>query len=261
VLTLESGPARLVIAPEKGGRVVTFTVDGLDLLVTPDADDHNFGCFPMVPWAGRVRHGSFDFEQQRYQLPLNNPPHAIHGTARDHPWQEDGEGVISASLDPPWPLGGRVVPRFAVAPDALHLTMEVHAADGPMPVSCGWHPWWSRNAGRGEQLTVDLDADAMYARDEDGIPIGELAPIGPHPSDDCFTKLGNRPAVLRWSGAISVTLETTCPCVVVFDEPEHAICVEPQSGPPDAFNLGPTVVRPGEPLVATASWSWKLENG
>ena len=101
----------------------------------------------------------------------------------------------------------------------------------------------------------------MYARDEDGIPTGELAPIGPHPWDDCFTKLGDRPAVLRWPGAISVTLETSCPCVVVFDEPEQAICVEPQSHPPDAFNLGPTVVRPGEPLVATASWSWKLENG
>jgi aldose 1-epimerase len=46
----------------------------------------------------------------------------------------------------------------------------------------------------------------------------------------------------------------------VFDEPEHAICVEPQTGPPDAFTLDPVVVRPGEPLVATATWSWQLEN-
>jgi aldose 1-epimerase len=271
VLTLESGAARLVVAPERGGRIMALSVDGLDLLVTPDVDDHNFGCFPMAPWAGRIRHGSFDFDGQRYQLPLNNPPHAIHGTARDHPWQEDGEGVISASLDHPWPFGGRVVQRFGLAPDALHLTMEVHAAGESMPVSCGWHPWWSRNTARGEPLQVDLEVGAMYQKDEDGIPDGSLvaitAPGGtpvPDPFvsyDDCFTQLGDRPAVLRWPGAISVTLETSCPCVVVFDEPEHAICVEPQSHPPDAFNLGPTVVRPGEPLVATASWSWKLENG
>jgi len=102
---------------------MALSVDGLDLLVTPDVDDHNFGCFPMAPWAGRIRHGSFDFEGQRYQLPLNNPPHAIHGTARDHPWSEDGEGVISTPLEPPWPFGGRVVQRFSLAPDALHLTM------------------------------------------------------------------------------------------------------------------------------------------
>ena len=259
MLTLESGPARLEVSPETGGRIVSLRVDDLDLLVTPDVDDHNYGCFPMAPWAGRVRHGSFDFEGQRFQLPLNNPPHAIHGTVRDHPWKEDGEAVISAPLGPPWPFAGLVVQHFGLAPDALHLTMEVHAADEAMPVSCGWHPWWSRHAGRGEPLHVDLDADAMYQRDEDGIQTGELVPVGPHPWDDCFTGLGDRPAVLRWPGALTVRLETSCRCVVVFDEPQRAICVEPQTGPPDAFNLGPTIVRPGEPLVATATWAWQVE--
>jgi aldose 1-epimerase len=260
VLTLESGSARLVVAPEQGGRIMALSVDGLDLLVTPDVDNHNFGCFPMAPWAGRIRHGSFDFEGQRYQLPLNNPPHAIHGTARDHAWREDGEGLISAPLEPPWPFGGRVVQRFSLAPDALQLTMEVHAADAPMPASCGWHPWWRRGAQRGDRLAVELHAQAMYRRDDDGIPNGELVRPGPHPWDDCFTHLGDPPAVLHWPGAATVTLETSCPCVVVFDEPEHAICVEPQSHPPDAFNLGPAVVRPGAPLVVTATWSWQIDN-
>jgi galactose mutarotase-like enzyme len=36
VLTLESGAARLVVAPERGGRIMAISVDGLDLLVTPD---------------------------------------------------------------------------------------------------------------------------------------------------------------------------------------------------------------------------------
>jgi aldose 1-epimerase len=260
VLTLESGPARLAVAPEMGGRIVAFTVGGLDLLVTPNVDGHNFGCFPMAPWAGRIRHGTFDFEGQRHQLPLNKPPHAIHGTVRDHPWRVDG-GVTSVPLDPPWPFGGRVVQRFALDHDALRLSMEVHAGDRPMPASCGWHPWWSRRVGRGEPLTVELAAGAMYERDREGIPTGALVPLGPHPWDDCFTRLGRPPAVLRWPGVIVLTLDTSCSCVVVYDEPEHAICVEPQTAPPDTFNLGPAVVRPGEPLVATATWSWQLENG
>jgi len=169
--------------------------------------------------------------------------------------------VMSTPLEPPWPFGGRVVQRFSLAPDALYLTMEVHAADGPMPASCGWHPWWRRRTQRGGQLAVDLHAQAMYRRDGDGIPNGELVAPGPHPWDDCFTRLGDPPAVLQWPGAATVTLETSCPCVVVFDEPEHAICVEPQSHPPDAFNLGPAVARPGEPVVATTTWSWQVENG
>jgi galactose mutarotase-like enzyme len=45
---------------------------------------------------------------------------------------------------------------------------------------------------------------------------------------------------------------------VVFTEPPHAVCVEPQCGPPDAFNLGHgfVVVEPGEPLVHTMTWRW-----
>jgi aldose 1-epimerase len=101
----------------------------------------------------------------------------------------------------------------------------------------------------------------MYKRDREGIPTGELVPVGPHPWDDCFTRLGEPAVVLRWPGAIMLTLDTSCSCLVVYDEPEHAICVEPQTGPPDAFNLSPRVVRPGEPLVATATWSWHFENG
>src|SRR4030081_2053998 len=109
---------------------MALRVDGLDLLVTPDVDDHDFGCFPMAPWAGRIRHGSFDFEGQRYQLPLNNPPHAIHGTAPP-PGREGGAAAAAPPLDPPWPFGGRVVQRFALDGDALRMTMEVHA-DRPM---------------------------------------------------------------------------------------------------------------------------------
>ncbi len=42
---------------------------------------------------------------------------------------------------------------------------------------------------------------------------------------------------------------------MIFDRREHALCVEPQSGPPDIFNgerfdVEPMVLRPGEALFA-----------
>ena len=46
--------------------------------------------------------------------------------------------------------------------------------------------------------------------------------------------------------------------VVVFDALSHAVCVEPQSGPPDALRLTPVVVEPGLPLVAEATFRWHL---
>ena len=53
----------LLLAPEEGGRIAQLTVRGRDLLVPGRAGDHPmlWGSFPMVPWAGRLRHGRFRF--------------------------------------------------------------------------------------------------------------------------------------------------------------------------------------------------------
>jgi galactose mutarotase-like enzyme len=269
VLELRAGSAVVVVDERHGGRLERLLVAGRDLLVPPDVDDHNYGAFPMAPWAGRIRHGRFRFDGVDYELPCNKPPHAIHGIARDRRWRVDDTGpaaaTLSVALDAPWPFGGRVVQHVALATDALHLTMEVHAADRPMPATCGWHPWWNRiPTPTTAPLEVELHADAMYRRDDEDIPTGEVVPISPPPWDDCFTRLGTPAAVLRWPDAETATLDTDCPCLVVFTEPEHAICVEPQSGPPDAFNLDldpPPVVTPDAPLVVHATVRWSGPTG
>lgn len=262
MVELRSGPARLVLDEVRGGRIERLVVDGSDLLVPPEVDERNYGAFPMAPWAGRIRHGRFTFDGTEVTLPCNAPPHAIHGIARDHRWRVDAatptEARISVALGDPWPFGGHVVQRAVLTPDAVALTMEVHAADRPMPATCGWHPWWNRvPAPDAEPLEVELHADRMYVRDAEGIPTGELGPVRPPPWDDCFTDLGQPVAVLDWPAARTATIQTDCRCVVVFTEPEHAICVEPQSGPPDAFNLDAPVVHPGAPLVVHATVSWR----
>jgi len=260
---LTAGRARVVVDAAGGGRIDRLTVDGLELLVPPEVNDHNHGAFPMAPWAGRVRAGRFEFEGVMHQLPLNKPPHAIHGTVRDQRWTVDRSDAISVTLSvalsDPWPFMGRVVQQLVLAPDSLALTMEVHA-EQRMPASCGWHPWWSRNLEPADApgLEVELHADEMYARDDAGIPTGALVPIVGPPWDDCFTALGLPAAVVHWPGVASVAIETDCDCMVVFTEPEHAVCVEPQSGPPDELNLAQHVVTPDAPLVVHTTWRWSL---
>jgi galactose mutarotase-like enzyme len=265
VLELRAGTSRVVLDEIHGGRIERLVVGGRDLLVPPDVDDRNYGAFPMAPWAGRVRHGQFSFDEGDYRLPCNHPPHAIHGIARDRRWRVDessgSSARMSVRLDAPWPFGGHVVQRFDLGASELALAMEVHAADRPMPASCGWHPWWYRTPPDAPSpVELELHADSMYARDEEGIPTGELVGVRPPPWDDCFTRLGSPAAVLRWPGTVTVRVETDCSCVVVFTEPEHALCVEPQSGPPDAFNLGDAaIVSPGTPLVARATFRFAAE--
>lgn len=262
MLALEAGAARVVIDPEGGGRIERLDVDGLMLLVPPEEDERNHGAFPMAPWAGRIADGRFTFEGVEHQLPLNKPPHAIHGIARDRRWRVEQEtatgAVLSVSLNDPWPFGGRVVQRLDLSPDELALTMEVHAGDSAMPAACGWHPWWHRRLARGDAVELELHATQMYERAGD-IPTGDLVPVTSPPWDDCFTDLGSPASVLRWPGAATLTIETDCPCVVVYTEPEDALCVEPQSGPPNEVNLAPRVITPDAPLVVHATFRWAID--
>ena len=51
-------------------------------------------------------------------------------------------------------------------------------------------------------------------------------------------------------------IESTCAFWVVFTERRHAVCLEPQTAPPDALNHEPFVVEPGRPLVAECIMKW-----
>jgi aldose 1-epimerase len=96
----------------------------------------------------------------------------------------------------------------------------------------------------------------MYERDEFGIPTGALVEPVEGPWDDCFVNV--EPVVLHYDRAVapSVRVESDCDHWVVYDMPTDATCVEPQSGPPDAFNLHAHVVDPDTPLRRTMTISW-----
>src|SRR5947207_12396387 len=112
MLELLNGTARVTVLPENGGRISSFSVDGLELLRTPDDDPGgtHWGCFVMAPWAGRTRDGRFTFGGLAHQLERNSGAHAIHGTVRDRPWSvdevDDRRIRMRCEFGPAWPFAG-----------------------------------------------------------------------------------------------------------------------------------------------------------
>ncbi|OGO57758.1 MAG: hypothetical protein A2Z32_06015 [Chloroflexi bacterium RBG_16_69_14] len=259
-LRLSASGVEAIIDLAAGGRVASLVVEGRQLLKTEGYGPFAWGSFPMAPYAGRVRGGTFGFDRRTIQLPIAMPPHAIHGTVYDRLWSVLGDGAITTELGPDWPFAGRVVQRFELAADHLACRLELHA-DEPMPASIGWHPWFLRRlTDVPEELRLDLEAGSMYVRDTDGIATAERVAPPPGPWDDCFTDL-RRPPVLRWPGFLELTIESDCEDWVVYTAPEDALCVEPQTAPPDALNRDPVVVQPGRPLVAEMTWRWRSRAG
>jgi aldose 1-epimerase len=256
VLVLEVGDVRAVVRPQDGGRLGSVVVAGRELLVTDrEPGPMWWGAYPMAPWAGRVRYGRFSFAGLEHQLPLGMPPHAIHGVVYDRPWRVVDATTIAIDLDGRWPFRGKVTQRFVLDEDGLEVTMTLEAEE-PMPVSIGWHPWFRRVLEPGDDpVVLDFVADEMLVRDAEGLPSGRRMPPSGGPWDDAFTGISRGP-VLAWPGRLRLALTSSCAWWVVYSEPDHAICVEPQSAPPDALNVAPEVVRPGSPLTHVMRWRW-----
>ena len=263
-IVLTSEGTTLTVDPATGGRIASLVVGGHELLVTDGHGPLWWGCYPMAPFAGRIRDGRFHFRDRGYELPLSMPPNAIHGTVLDRQWQvtfrSDDRVELESGFGPDWPFRGRVSQIVALVPGGLEATLTVEATDA-MPVVLGWHPWFRREID-GAPAELDFEARWMYARDAAGLPTGATIPPTPRPWDDAFTDLVIPPR-LTWPGILRLDIRSTAPFWVVFDERDDAICVEPQTGPPDAFNLAaavgvdPPIAGPDRPVTVAMAWRWQ----
>src|SRR3954451_18391486 len=107
-VVLAAGPATVAIDPERGGRLSSLRVDGLELLVGAGDSDLDWGCYPMAPFAGRGGDGRFRSAGGEHELERTLPPHAIHGTVFDHAWKvdhaEETDAVLVTDLGDRWPF-------------------------------------------------------------------------------------------------------------------------------------------------------------
>lgn len=237
---LRNDRVRAEIDPSLGARLRQLTIDGHDLL-GPD------GCFPMVPWAGRVRDGRVTINGRTAQLPVSADGNAIHGLGRKEEWQQVGDGVYQCALGAPWPTAGTAELRYTLLEDGVRI--ELTWDDGTeLPCSIGLHPWFRRRLDTGDDVVLDLAPEAMVERGDDALPTGRLIdpPAGPY--DDCFRLTAD--PVLTWPGALSLRLSASTNWWVVFTERENLVCVEPQTAPPDVFD------HPS--LQPTGSWPHRM---
>jgi aldose 1-epimerase len=260
VLSLRVGDAALTIDPVEGGRFASLVVSGHELLVTEGPSQIEWGSYLMAPFAGRIRDGRFTFRGQDYQLETNLPPNAIHGTVFNRPWEVTAQTAeraeLATDLGPGWPFRGRVTQTVVLRPDGLDALLALEA-DEPMPAWFGWHPWFRREVS-GVNAELEFTAEQMYERGPDGLPTGRLVPPSPRPWDNAFVGV-RAPIRLTWPGVLSLELSSTAGVWVAYDERPYAICLEPQTAPPDAVNLNTVkvpIAEPGHPLSMSMSWRW-----
>lgn len=261
-ITLTVADVAVRISSRLGGRISGLAVGGTELLRQGDS----YGSFPMAPWCGRLRDGRFAVDSVTHQLPLNSAPHAIHGTTRSGAWEvvdaSETHATLIQALAEPWPYAGRVRQRFELSEHALAIGMEIWSDSERFPAQAGWHPWFLRRP-RPDNADVRIAFDPAWQeeRGADHLPTGQRIPPRPGPWDDCFAMPTGVDVTLDWPELLRLRIRSPEQWVVIYDEPEQAVCVEPQSGPPNGLNTMPRFVTPENPLRVETMWTWERPVG
>jgi aldose 1-epimerase len=145
-------------------------------------------------YANRIANGAFTLDGRTYRLPINNPPHSLHGGSRGSCFvvfdaRQLGPAAVEMTYTYgdgeegyPANLASRVV--YAVTEDnALDIAYEA-TADKPTVVNFTSHIFFNL-AGRGDVLEHELMINARHFTPTDStlIPTGELRPVAGTPYD------------------------------------------------------------------------------
>lgn len=236
----------------QGGRISSLKWHGFEFALSYHENPMNWGWFAMVPWAGRIDKGLIkDRDGKQFVLPTQwDPPHAEHGYGFISSWHSTGPN--SSRLDMPSPYA----PAFAeqmieVDRDSVKWSLDYFANGCTLPAWIGFHPWIPKQIREGSNAELTFSPEKMLKQGEDGIPTGELVNIRPRPWDHAFFGV-TTPPIIRWGNTAQLEITSSVPWWVVYDEDPLAICVEPQTAPPDAANLG---ISGAHSLTATFNFS------
>ena len=268
VVSLQKGNISIQIYPHDGARMTSLQAFGYEVLRQwePQRRAFQYGCFPMVPWAGRLGYATLNVDGERYTLPANKPPHALHGMACYSHW-----GIVDKTSDrlrlrmplsSPWPWRGEIIQTVTLEEDGLVLRLEIYSASETFPASAGWHPWFAKRLGPNteeEELQISFNADWQEEPGDDELPTGKrIAPRG-GPWDDCFGFTSGLNVSLRWPGKLTMSMQSTAQSLVVFDKQPDASCVNPLTQAPNAINRTPQFVNSDSPLIVETRWQFKHE--
>jgi len=271
-VALTSGDASLILDPARGGAVREFCWRGRDIFrCTPeDADDLlQYACFPMVPFANRIRDGRFTFAGQQFLLHTNwnGDAHPIHGEGWRAAWSvleaSSSRAVIAFDGGGDWPWTYIAEQCFDLRNDGLSICLSLtNRSQKPMPTMLGLHPYFP-----------DADMARMSARVlrvweiEKGWPVTEIETpkdwrfdpprrVNATPLDHAFSGWDGSADII-WPDRHLHIRAQHCPSLQIYTPAhENFFCVEPQTAAWGAINRSDAdVVDPGKTLSITVDFA------
>jgi aldose 1-epimerase len=145
-------------------------------------------CFPLVPFANRIRGGHFDCAGRRVTLSPNMAGDAspLHGQGWLASWQVLEAQEAQATLGfhhraGEWPWDYEAMQRFHLGPDRLEITLSCrNLSSEPMPCALGLHPYFPCDA----DTRLDTTVERAWTVDADVLPVANVPAVGRYSLED-----------------------------------------------------------------------------
>lgn len=288
-ITIVAGDQQAVVV-EVGGGLRSYSVGGRDLVDGYSADEMSSSGRGqvLIPWPNRLQDGTYDFDGQRHQLPLNEPErhNAIHGLVRWAPWtivEREPDRVTMEHVlypQPGYPFSLRIRIEYGLSHGGLKVrTTATNIGSDACPYGSGAHPYLTLGTASINRLELRAPARTVLLSDERGLPIvaqavegtaydfRKLRRIDSTVLDHAFTDLerdhdglarvelrdpDNKTQVSLWvdQSYSYLMLFTGDPLANVR---RRSLAVEPMTCPPNAFRTGDSLIRlePGSSFAGT----------
>lgn len=245
IVEISSGESRCGIAPNLGGSLAFWTVDGQQMLrpLGPVRSPIHSASFPLVPYSNRIAEGIFRFDGKQYHLTAHKlaDPHALHGVGWERIWDIEDQYPESLTLvlkhegDRDWPFAFEARQNIRVEPEGLEINLKAwNKEEFPTPLAIGHHPYFdSQNA------QLHFVAKFLFSAAADGIPTDRIAitsgmsfakgrKVESCEFDNIFSNWSGE-AEIHWEDrAYNLRITSDLPHAVVYT-PENAdfFCFEP----------------------------------
>jgi len=180
-----------VITPGAGSNLISFKVDGKDLIYwdeagfLADASESFTGAFNMYPTPCRLDNCTYSFEKRTIVQKKKGEKVFIHGLVRDEPFQFKNTGASLASwidVTPshpvyegfPWTHKFMVVHTLTEAGLEIRFKVENHDKTA-LPFGFGVHPFW-RIPGKRADVSIRIPCDNILEL-KDLVPTGNYSPV------------------------------------------------------------------------------------
>lgn len=260
-LSLRAGRLEVDLAPQAGGSIARFSVDGRHDVLRPTPGDviaaatatnrgNDTACYPLLPFSNRIAGGRFRFDGQEIALRRNWPGvnHPMHGDGWARAWEVQRHDPRSAEIaydheadrDGGWPFAYRARQSYRLDEDRLTVRISLENREArTVPAGIGLHPFFVRDDAtelRCRTKSVWLADAEVLPTERVGVPaawdFSAGQRIGNVALDNCFEGWDGK-ASIAWPNR-GLTLEMTAGeplgTLVIFTPPQRPFfCLEPVS--------------------------------